>query len=108
MRRGFVKVHHSIEYVEIRVSLLKSLHVFTQALFGNLRIGSADTRIISCADVNKMFIEALLLVRSLNHALTRLTVEQVFKVVTDLAVVSFLTSVVSLYRFAKKLMIGFT
>jgi hypothetical protein len=55
-----------------------------------------------------MFIEALLLVRSLNHALTRLTVEQVLKVIGNTAVVSFLTGIVSLYRFAKKLMIGFT
>lgn len=48
----FIEVHHGIEYMEIRISLLKALHVFTQAVNSNLRIGSADTRIVFRTDLH--------------------------------------------------------
>ena len=55
-----------------------------------------------------MFVEAFLLVRACNNTLARQAIEQVFKVVTDLTILSFLISVVSLNRFIEKLMISIT
>lgn len=107
MGRCFIEVHHRIEHIEVRIFRLKSLHIFTQAFSSFFSIGSSDSRIIFRANVDEMFIETFLLVRSLDHALAWRTVEQVFKVVTDLAVTSFLTGVVSFYRFVKKLVVGF-
>lgn len=54
-----------------------------------------------------MFIETFLLVRSSNDRLARWTIEQVFKVVVDLTVTSFLTGIVALQIFIKHLMICF-
>lgn len=102
----FIEVHHRIEHIEVRISRLKSLHVFTQTLRRYLRIRSADSRIVFRANVDEMFIETFLLVCPLDHTLIRWTVEQVFKVVTDLAVISFLTGVVPLHRFVKKLVVS--
>ena len=108
MRRGFIEVHHGIEDIEVRISRLKALHIFTQTLSRDLSIGSADSRVIFRANVDEVFVETFLLVCTLDHTLTRRTVEQVFKIVADLAVISFLTSVVSLYRFIEKVVIRFT
>ncbi len=101
----FIEVHDRIEHIEVRISRLKTLHIFTQTLRRYLRIGSADSRIVFRSDIDEMFIETFLLVCPLDHALAWRTVEQVFKVVIDLTVISFLPSVVSLYRFVKKLVV---
>ena len=108
VRRCFIEVHHRIEHIEIRISFLETLHVFFQASDSNFRIGSADTCIVLRADLHQVFIEALLLVRSGDNALARLTVEQVQEVVVDHAILSFLMSVVSLYSFIEKLVVSIT
>lgn len=102
----FIEVHDRIEHIEVRISRLKALHVFTQTFSSYFSIGSSDSRIIFRANIDEVFVETFLLVRSLDHTLARRTVEQVFKVVIDLTVISFLPSVVSLYRFVKKLVVG--
>ena len=99
-------MHHGIKHIEVRISRLKALHVFTQTFSSFFSIGSSDSRIVFRSDIDEMFIETFLLVCPLNHALAWRTVEQVFKVVIDLTVISFLPSVVSLYRFVKKLVVG--
>lgn len=53
-----------------------------------------------------MFVEALLLVRTCDNTLARQAVEQVLEVVVYLPVISFLTGIVFLDRFIKKLMIS--
>ena len=101
-------MQHRIEHIEVRISRLKSLHIFTQTFSRYLGIRSADASVFSCSDINEMFVEAFLLVRACNNTLARQAIEQVFKVVTDLTILSFLISVVSLNRFIEKLMISIT
>ena len=59
-------------------------------------------------DVNKMLVEALLLVRACDNTLARQAVEQVLEVVMYLPVIPFLTGIVFLDCFIKKLMISVT
>ena len=99
-------MQHRIEHIEVRISRLKPLHIFTQALSRYLGIGSADRRVFSRSYVDKVFIETFVLVCTCDNALARQAVEQVFKVVTDLTILSFLISVIFLYRFIEKLMIS--
>ena len=106
MRCGFIEVHHRIEHIEVRISRLKALHIFTQTFSSFFSIGSADSRIIFRANIYEVFVETFLLVCTLDHALAWRTVEQVFKVVNYLAVIPFLTSVVSLYRFIEKVVVS--
>ena len=108
MRCRFIKVQHRIEHIKVRISRLKALHVFTQAFSRYLRIWSADRCVFSRSYVNKMLVEALLLVRTCDNTLAGWTIEQVFKVITDPAVFSFLLSIVSLHSFIEKLVICFT
>ena len=98
---------NGIKDVKVWIAFLEILHVFTQAGDSNFRIDRADSRIIFRANLHQVLIEALLLVRSRDNALARLSVEQVLKVAIDLAVISFLTSVVSFYCVIEKLVIGF-
>ena len=53
-----------------------------------------------------MFVEALLLVRACDNTLARQAVEQVLEVVVYLPVIPFLTGIVFLDRFIKKLVVG--
>ena len=101
-------MQHRIEHIEVRISRLEPLHIFTQTLSRYLGIGSADCRVFSRSYVDKVFIETFVLVCTCYYALAWQAVEQVFKVVTDLTILSFLISVVSLNRFIEKLMISIT
>lgn len=107
MRSCFIEMKNGIKDVKVWIAFLEILHVFTQAGDSNFRIDRADSRIIFRANLHQVLIEALLLVRSRDNALARLSVEQVLKVAIDLAVISFLTSVVSFYCVIEKLVIGF-
>ena len=107
MWRSFIKVHHGIEHIKVRVSLLKIFHVFFQTGDSNFSIGSADTRIVLRADLNQVLIETFLLVCTRDDRLARLTVEQVLKVVRDLSVIPLLFCIIVSYHTVKKPVICF-
>ena len=107
MGRCFIKVHHGVEHIKVRVSLLKIFHVFFQTGNSNFRIGSADTRIIFRADLHQVLIETFLLVCTRDNRLARLTIEQVLKVVRNLSVIPLLFCIIVSYHTVKKLVIRF-
>ena len=108
MGRCFIEVHDRIEYMKIRISFLKAFHIFTQTSHSYFGIGSADTCIIFCADLNQIFIETFLLICTCDYRLAWLTIKQVLKIVQNFTVTSFLTGIVSLYCITEKPMISFT
>ena len=109
VRCCFIHVHYGIEYIKLRISLLKSVHIFCQALFRCCCILCSDSCIFPQSYLYYILIEGLLLVGCCQHCLTRRSVKQIFKVAFFLlSVCPFLFCIELCYCSVEQLMICFS
>lgn len=107
MGSRLVHVQDSVKNVKIWVAILETLHVLFQAISHKLFIFRSDARILTLSDLHHHFVKTLLVESIDLDRVAGLTAEKVFIVVTDLAIISFLTGIISLGRFLEKLVVCF-
>ena len=95
VRRTLVKVHYSIEHFEVRITLLKFAHIIVKHGFRRIPIHRTKPAVMQISKLHHNLIEQLTLARFLD----------VFVVVGDFTVGTFLLSVVFRKSRAKHLLI---